>query len=250
MFCRHCGKEIAEDSKFCKYCGKAAEELNEDGASEQAVSENKSEEGNGKVEVVLTTDKDNPVQVEISHKPIIKKVTFANEVIANIKMIGTALLLWIVYIIGFSIYRIGDISTTTDYGASCYDRPMSGSSMDWEWERHYAKDLEVLLFGGFRKELDWKLLPYDARVRECERLAKEKKCSEEFLEHLKIEAKKKAEAQRKAFMDQVYSDREYRFENEREEHMKWSAIILLLLTVVGRYIINFFKWVLRTADSQ
>ena len=25
MYCKHCGKEIADDSKFCQYCGKSLE---------------------------------------------------------------------------------------------------------------------------------------------------------------------------------------------------------------------------------
>lgn len=29
MYCKHCGKEIADDSKFCRYCGKAQDSTNE-----------------------------------------------------------------------------------------------------------------------------------------------------------------------------------------------------------------------------
>lgn len=34
MYCKHCGKEIADDSKFCKYCGNKLDEPSE---SEQVV---------------------------------------------------------------------------------------------------------------------------------------------------------------------------------------------------------------------
>ena len=35
MFCRHCGKEIQEGTKFCPYCGKMQEETSTTSASEQ-----------------------------------------------------------------------------------------------------------------------------------------------------------------------------------------------------------------------
>ena len=35
MFCRHCGKEIQEGTKFCPYCGKIQEEASPTSASEQ-----------------------------------------------------------------------------------------------------------------------------------------------------------------------------------------------------------------------
>ena len=30
MFCKNCGKEIADDSKFCSFCGKSTEKENDD----------------------------------------------------------------------------------------------------------------------------------------------------------------------------------------------------------------------------
>lgn len=252
MFCKYCGKEITDDSRFCKFCGNLIEEQDCVTTNDEPTIENRQ-----KVEVVLSTDDSSPVQVELTHKPIIKKVTFANEVIANIKMIGIAILLWLAYIICFSIYRAGDISTTSNYGASYYDGNMSGN-WEFEWERHYVRSiyffkLKASIING---RLDISSLPNyelytpEACLREADRLAKEKNISSKELEDLEAKAKLAAEKAQKNFMDEVYTIRKHRFENEREEHMKWAAIILLLLTVLGRYIVNFFKWVITTAETE
>ena len=97
------------------------EEHDQFGFSEDISSTNTLNDESNKGETVITTDETNLVQVEILHKHIINKVTFANEVIANVKIIVIAILLWIAYIIGFSLYRSEDSSTTSAYGASCYD---------------------------------------------------------------------------------------------------------------------------------
>lgn len=34
MYCKYCGKEISEDSRFCNYCGKALQEVGEKGEKE------------------------------------------------------------------------------------------------------------------------------------------------------------------------------------------------------------------------
>lgn len=53
MYCKHCGKEIADDSKFCRYCGNPQDSINEDKPTEQIVSkDNQSESPTIKVEVV------------------------------------------------------------------------------------------------------------------------------------------------------------------------------------------------------
>lgn len=113
------------------------EEHDQFGFSEDISSTNTLNDESNKGETVLTTDETNPVQVEILHKHIINKVTFANEVIANVKIIVIAILLWIAYIIGFSLYRSEDSSTTSAYGARCYDDSIPeeeyfGWDMCWE----------------------------------------------------------------------------------------------------------------------
>ena len=259
MYCKYCGKEIADDSKFCKYCGKVVEEVecefvetltetSEDGMEPQ------------KVEVVLSTNDDQPVQVEISRKAVIKKTTFANEIVANLKMIGLSILLWILYLIGFSVYRMGDISTTSFYGASRYDSPISGY-WKMEWELHYAEAMDrldcmekykndpIMLLDIYKVRRDFSMYDREVCKRQGDAIAKKLKLSDSRIEQIEADAKASAEKERQRFYEEVYSRRQYAFENEREEHMKWSAIILLSLTIVGRYIIKFFKWVFENVDD-
>jgi len=65
MFCKYCGKEITDDSRFCKFCGNLIEEQDCVTTNDEPTIENRQ-----KVEVVLSTDDSSPVQVELTHKPI------------------------------------------------------------------------------------------------------------------------------------------------------------------------------------
>ena len=56
MYCKHCGKEIADDSKFCRYCGKAQDSTNED-QPEKPVGSIESQSGSQSIKVELVTPK-------------------------------------------------------------------------------------------------------------------------------------------------------------------------------------------------
>lgn len=56
MYCKHCGKEIADDSKFCRYCGKAQHSTNED-QPEKTVGSIESQSGSQSIKVELVTPK-------------------------------------------------------------------------------------------------------------------------------------------------------------------------------------------------
>lgn len=84
-----------------------------------------SNEIKAEAEIVVSAQEDSSLKVEIKKKkPIMKKSTAANEIVANLKMLGIAFVLWLAYIIGFSIVHQKDIKQMDDnsyYGESCYD---------------------------------------------------------------------------------------------------------------------------------
>lgn len=91
MYCKHCGKQIADDSSFCQYCGeKVIDELllSENSTILPANNKNISEEGTS--EVIIVTKEANPIQVEVSKKGKDNSSTIANEIVGNLKMVGVA----------------------------------------------------------------------------------------------------------------------------------------------------------------
>jgi RNA polymerase subunit RPABC4/transcription elongation factor Spt4 len=116
FFCSNCGKKISVDSKFCRFCGSKIEDLE----TTNQTSEIKSIEN--------TVHKDNStigkVEVKPPKSPKTKQSKIANEIVANVKMLGISIIIWIVYILGFIVYHHSDIKSCTsydDWGKSCYD---------------------------------------------------------------------------------------------------------------------------------
>lgn len=69
MYCKHCGKQIADDSSFCQYCGGKVmdESLSQESNTDLPTnSENNLIENTPKVPIV--TKVNNPIQVEVSQK--------------------------------------------------------------------------------------------------------------------------------------------------------------------------------------
>ena len=105
MYCKHCGKQIADDSSFCQYCGeKVIEELllSENSTILPANNKNISEEGTS--EVIIVTKEANPIQVEVSKKGKDNSSTIANEIVGNLKMVGVALCIFLVYMMGLYLF--------------------------------------------------------------------------------------------------------------------------------------------------
>ena len=63
MFCKHCGKQIDEDSQYCKYCGKILESVNN-----QIINN----------VVTLKTKEESPIRIEVSKRDINRKALFKN----------------------------------------------------------------------------------------------------------------------------------------------------------------------------
>ena len=107
MYCKHCGKQIADDSSFCQYCGeKVIDELflSENSTILPANNKNISEEGTS--EVIIVTKEANPIQVGFSKKGKDYSSTIANEIVGNLKMIGIALVISLAYMIGYELIHL------------------------------------------------------------------------------------------------------------------------------------------------
>lgn len=293
MYCKHCGKEIDQDSRFCRFCGKVVEETKQiqdvhiDTISQK--THNSEQESylfpsNKKVEVSLSTNKKQPMQVEVARKSIVRKSTIADEIIANVKMICWAVALWLIYMTFFTIFRQHDISSSTPFGVSCYDS-YSIRPAGLDWERHYAelmnkryvlvknrvnpndqkavnkfefnerdKHLEAIMNG--KPGSDYlKSYSYDRNFStySCEKLgdslATKLRLTESEIDSIKTQATKLAGKELVSFNKEVNEIRRNEFHWERIDHMKWSAIILLCITIIGRYIIIFVKWVINNSST-
>lgn len=133
MYCKKCGKLISDDSVYCKYCG--ANVADRDEQKEEYINhinDNTTATTNSKKDVNNTENLSN-----------LKKTSYiADEIIANVKMISLALLLWLLYIGGFYIYHSKDIAPVTEnnpsYGQGQYDKPLFGVSVPESWELRFA----------------------------------------------------------------------------------------------------------------
>lgn len=74
-------------------------------------------------------------------------------------------------------------------------------------------------------------------------VAKSKKLNKDIQEQLKKEATEAAQKDKDDFWDAINSYRKNAYGNDLHSHMKWAAIIALSLTILMRYIIRFWKWV-------
>lgn len=261
MFCKNCGKQISEDSRFCRYCGTLVEEI-EEGKIE---SNTKTAVQNQVIESIKEEPK---LKVEIIKQHSTSAKAYANEVIGNLKMIGLAIVFFLIYIVCFIVYHQKDIKPMSDksyWGESCYD-PTSLSGKWWfDWERYYALEVQSHKSQNVLKEMNdpGKMADYllqnqnkyqsdllfinnlstDAALRYAERKAKEYKIDSTLIKQYKEIAISKAEADKKEFYDLINVRRKLGYENDKEEHAKTSLIILLCITILGRYFIKFIKWV-------
>jgi hypothetical protein len=255
MYCKNCGKSIAADSKFCKYCGTLVEE--ESGANklqDNSSTISKSTKNDSKTEVIVATKDESPVKIEIKKNPTIKKSTTANEVIANFKMIGWAILLWVVFIIGFVIVHQKDImpiGEDSHWGESCYDPSiLTNNHGSFNWKEIYNEKVKIAQKGGDMVDFFEQTLkhnPYDNYAKK--RLTEEKKKANQFVltdrikERLTQEAKKEASANKTSLNNEITNIRKYSYEKDLHNNMIWVAIVSLALTIFGRYLIKFGKWV-------
>ena len=269
MYCKHCGKQIADDSTFCQYCG--GKVMNGSPTQDSSIilpvkGDNKSEESTP--EVVISTKEANPIQVEFSKKGKNNSSTIANEIVGNLKMVGIALCIFLVYMMGFVLIRSKDakpLGENSYWGESCYDpATMSGSQM-FHWQQHYA--MEVCMapnYKGKRKKnhgsssefenlifepisaADYSLIMgmnREEALSYANREAKKKELPQSLLEQYEEVAKKDAERDRQSFNEEISDIRKYAYEKDLQKNATYAAIISLLVMVLGRYFVKSVKWV-------
>lgn len=142
MYCKHCGKEIADDSKFCQHCGERQFDV-----------ESKNDESNEKIIQIHNIARDDySSQVNVVNKGKNKNNIIANEIIGNLKMIGLAASFVALYLLGFRIIHFKDISKydyetkNSFFGESCYDPSVITGTWMLHWEQHYYKKLYFALY--------------------------------------------------------------------------------------------------------
>lgn len=265
MYCKNCGKEIADDSKFCQYCG---------------ASLMSSEHPEKKVEVELSNKDGEPIQVEVSKKKVDHSNMVANEIVGNLKVIGLALILFAAYMLILVIVRQKDIkhydyATHESYfGESCYDPDFKTGSYTLNWEEAYYKSLDRLDYenshpdihyywkcaiGGIpQNEIDYyrynkghkEMLSYSGPcvlpsncMGAAELIEKKWKLSESDLVAWKEEAHETANRDIERWNDEINAGRKYGYKEELKVHAQYASIIALVITILGRYLIKLIKWV-------
>lgn len=263
MYCKKCGKQISDDSKYCKYCGILLDETIP--ANNTDISTTTQEL---KSEVVETSKENAPVKIEISKNTNIKQSTIANEFVANLKMVCMAVLLWSVYILGFMGVHSKDTKIMNEnswYGESCYDPSSLSGNWMMDWQNQYA--IKVLMAPDYSKQkktlkgiealsFTMNYMPLDqfdyARVLQMNKgeafeyassVVKSKKLNKDIQEQLRKEATEAAQKDKEDFWDTINSYRKNGYENDLHNNMKWAAIIAISLTILVRYIVKFGKWV-------
>lgn len=265
IFCSECGQKIKSDSKFCRYCGAKVDEVYSSYSStSQNIAENiVATPTEPVIEHKISSAK--PIEVKIKSDSSVKKSTIADEIIANLKMIGIALIIWVVYIVGFICYRSKDAAPLTEtnsyYGESCYDPGILSGSWEFSWEKHLATKISYIStkknkYGitefnplSSSEYLYLSNLTPSRALEEAKRQAKAKNITDEHFTQLTQEAKEEAKRDRNSFNDEISSIRKYAYEDELHSHMFWAAIISLSIMIIGRYLILACKWVSRNKSE-
>lgn len=246
MYCKYCGKQIADDSTFCQYCG--GKLLTQQTDDITTVEEQSLESNKEKQEIVLTTKEDTAFQVEITNKRKDNTSVIANELIGNFKMIGIATGVFIAYMLGFIAFhqkdiKVYDFPNSSYFGESCYDPNTLSGNWKFDWEEHYYTDLYWKIYGH---------TPYILNNRTTEEYLSDAESLEKQLNLTEMEigiyrniAKESAKKDRQDWVDTINSHRKRGYKEDLNNNATYAGIICLLLFVLGRYIIKLIKWINR-----
>ncbi len=283
MYCRKCGKQIADDSLFCQYCGgKVYTVLEGNSASHNncpivtANNDNESRLKEQTNECIIETKKANPIQVEVSKKSNNNKSVIANEIVGNLKMIGLAFVVFSVYMIFFILKHQKDITSydyetrTSYFGESCYDPSYIEGNWKFNWEQHYYETLyyrlnhhippygfeqltpEQCLIKAEALEEEWNkkrdsiailLKNHPKQPGVVSQLELEAFELEESFEEIEKYAKIQANRDIQEWNNKVNDYRKYGYEKDLKKNALYSAFICLALTIIGRYLFKLIKWV-------
>lgn len=206
----------------------------------------------------------------------------ADEIIANLKMIGIGLVLCAIYLAGFWIYHSPDRKPVSEveFGQSCYDKGLryyqnsdyyntGGNLVEWEyyysllWLEKYEQMilpsiLENYSYGKFqeyeRGKRDELLQSLDhafgkQRVElfsfESFRIMT-KYDDQELVEEAKSRVKQeksRIEAEKEQWENGIIEFRIQQAKNDFEGQLSYSIFLFPLFTIVGRYLIKGGKWV-------
>lgn len=262
MFCKHCGKQIANDSSFCQYCGGKLDVV----SNEQEEQHEEISTSNGNKEVIKTVA-EQPIKVEITKASQNHSSTIANEIVGNLKMIVLALLVALFYIIGFAAIKSKDSKPLTDegyWGESCYDPSNYSCNYMFLWEQHYALDMchapdytKVTKEDNLASDITFFrpnpisatdmsfIMSADAQgaLNFANEIAKRKKIPQELLNRSKEVAKQEAQKDKKDFQEEISSIRKFSYEEDFSKNAKYAVICCLLTFILGRYFIKLVKWV-------
>lgn len=267
MYCKHCGKVIADDSKFCQHCGGSIDTPIL-GSKEETNIEKPAEEDNTTPQIVIKTNDNSAIQVELTNKSTDNSSTIANEIVGNLKMVGVAAALFTIYMIGFMLIHQKDI-THYDYethksyfGESCYDPNTLSGHWEFHWETHYY---EILYFKLHKEiplhkhimtpeqclkdaeDLEEKINKRNAEIAEKRRKQHSLNVDELLLRNTNFEeereqAKTRAARDIQDWNDTINNVRQQRYEDDLKKNAIYAAIISLLTMILGRYIIKLIRW--------
>lgn len=265
MYCKYCGQEIDEDSTFCKYCGKRIEKLNN---TEKNIKITSTEPATSNAETSSATKNDAPIN--ITNKRQNNSSIIANEIVANLKMIGLVICVLGIYYLGFSIFHNKDIKPLNEnsyYGESCYDPKSISGNWEFSWERHYYLEMTTVKpysqwsqidqkigipphvpLSGSTLALSMNLKPEDA-LRIADEMANNKEIPTTIIEKIKNNAKSNAQEDREDFNSSITSIRIAGHKKDLEHKMTICTIISLVFFIGGRYLIKFRKWVIKNKTN-
>lgn len=265
MFCKHCGKQIADDSTFCQYCGGKLDGL-------VTIPQKSSEQEARSIEPIdasISTKEDNPIKVEVTKNKTNNSPAIANEIVGNLKMMGFGLILSIFYILIFMAIKSHEARPLIEsgyLGESCYDPTNISGGWMFLWEQHYA--ISVCCAPDYTKQSKSEKLKSDfANIRSgidpissadmsiimqsnsegalnfAKGIAERKHIPQDELEYMKEKAKLDAQKDKEDFQDEISYIRKSAYERDLAKNSKYSIIICITALIFGRYLVKLTKWV-------
>lgn len=266
MYCKHCGKQITEDSKFCQHCGNKIEAETPETIiqKESGIPFQSDNKTTSKIEEQNQPKDPIVLKVEVQEKSKKTSSIIANEIIGNIKMIGVTISLVVVYMLGFILIHQKDIKkydyeTHTSYwGESCYDEDIiTGypAGLALSFERVYYEELHYNMYRiraqyflgtptpeeflkkieSLEKELDKKNKEYQRKHGNSDGIRS--------VEEIKQRAKEKVAENREEWNFYINSNRKYSYQEDLKNNAIYSTLICLALTIGGRYLIKLVRWI-------